>query len=108
MPFAGGSIAWLRFFLGWAEAAQVSVRLSGVSEALAARLMEAERAAAGSARPTRREAAGNSTASDLKLSPLKEEGEKRSIGSATHSLRGSLSPRGRGEQHSLRSETLSL
>jgi hypothetical protein len=62
-------IAWLRFFLGWAEAAQVSVRLSGVSEALAARLMEAERAAAGSARPARREAAGNSKASDLKRSP---------------------------------------
>lgn len=39
-------IAWLRFFLGWAEAAQVEVRLTNVSDALATRLMEAERLSA--------------------------------------------------------------
>ncbi len=39
-------IAWLRFFLGWAEAAQVEVRLTNVSDALTARLMEAERLSA--------------------------------------------------------------
>lgn len=36
-------IAWLRFFFGWAEAAQVEVRLINISDALTARLMEAER-----------------------------------------------------------------
>ena len=46
-------IAWLRFFLGWAEAAQVTVRLTNVSEALATQLLESERRlAARSARPS--------------------------------------------------------
>lgn len=46
-------IAWLRFFLGWAEAARVTVRLTNVSEALATQLLESERRLpARSARPS--------------------------------------------------------
>lgn len=102
-------IAWLRFFLGWAEAAQVSVRLSGVSEALAARLMEAEQAAAaGSARPARREGAGTSTASDLKRSPYvvpsplagKEKSNANALRDLAHDVPSPLA--GEGEKRTWR------
>jgi len=102
-------IAWLRFFLGWAEAAQVSVRLCGVSDTLAARMMEAERraeATSGSARPNhapapaRREAAESSTARDLKPSPYEVpsplagegQGEGATIGTAARLSPSPLAP----------------
>jgi hypothetical protein len=53
-------IAWLRFFLGWAEAAEVSVRLTCVSEALAARLLESESRLSGARDPAGNRARPNS------------------------------------------------
>lgn len=56
-------IAWLRFFFGWAEAAQVEVRLINISDALTARLMEAERLFAAGSGSASASAPGSGSAS---------------------------------------------